>query len=121
LTLAADTDSAVTARAAPERVRQVLDNLIENAFEVSQAGGNVLIVARATPARAEVRVRDEGPGLDTEGRRRAFDRFWRGRSGEGSGLGLAIARRLVEADGGEIELAPAPARGLDAVVRWRRA
>jgi signal transduction histidine kinase len=121
VTLAANTDGAGTARAAPERVRQVLDNLIENAFEVSQAGGNVLVVARATPARAEVRVRDEGPGLDTEGRRRAFDRFWRGRSGEGSGLGLAIARRLVEADGGEIELVPAPARGLDAVVRWRRA
>ena len=55
-------------------------------------------------------------------RARAFDRFWRGRSGgEGSGLGLAIARRLVEADGGELELREADSGGVDAVVRLRAA
>lgn len=121
LNLVALTDGAGSARAAPERMRQILDNLIENAFEVSPDGGSVAVVARASPSWAELRVRDEGPGLDAEGRRRAFDRFWRGRSGEGSGLGLAIARRLVEADGGEIELVPAPNGGLEAVVRLRRA
>jgi signal transduction histidine kinase len=121
LNLVAHTDGAGLARAAPERVRQVLDNLIENAVEVSTPGGNVTVVARAAPPWAELRVRDEGPGLDPEGRRRAFDRFWRGRAGEGSGLGLAIARRLVEADGGEIELVPPPGGGLEAVVRLRRA
>jgi signal transduction histidine kinase len=121
LTLIAQADKAGSARAAPERVRQVLDNLIENAFEVSNAGGNVTVVARAAPPWVELRVQDEGPGLDAEGRRRAFDRFWRGRAGEGSGLGLAIARRLVEADGGEIELIPSATGGLEAVVRLRPA
>jgi signal transduction histidine kinase len=121
LTLVAEMDGAVSARAAPERVRQVLDNLVENAVEVSPAGGTVTVTARAAPPWAELRVRDQGPGLDTEGLRRAFDRFWRGRWGEGSGLGLAIVRRLVEADGGQVELAPAPGGGLEAIVRLRPA
>lgn len=121
LNLVAHTDGAELARAAPERVRQVLDNLIENAFEVSNAGSKVTVSAQTSPPWTEVRVRDEGPGLDPEERRRAFDRFWRGRAGEGSGLGLAIARRLVEADGGEIGLVPSPGGGLEAVVRLRRA
>jgi signal transduction histidine kinase len=51
-------------------------------------------------------------------RARAFDRFWREGKGPGSGLGLAIARRMVEVDGGEIELRPGPTRGIDAVVRY---
>jgi signal transduction histidine kinase len=121
LKLVAEMDGAVSARAAPGRVRQVLDNLVENAVEVSPAGGTVTVTARAAPPWAELRVRDHGPGLDTEGLRRAFDRFWRGRGGAGSGLGLAIVRRLVEADGGQVELAPAPGGGLEAIVRLRPA
>ena len=119
--LFAQTNGPELARAAPERVQQVLDNLVENAFEVSNTGSKVTVIAQGGPSWAELRVRDEGPGLDPEGRRRAFDRFWRGRAGRGSGLGLAIARRLVEADGGEIELVPSPDGGLEAVVRLRRA
>jgi signal transduction histidine kinase len=57
--------------------------------------------------------------MSADERRRAFDRFWRGRRGEGSGLGLAIVRRLVEADGGAVELAEANGAGLEAVVRLR--
>ena len=49
---------------------------------------------------------------------RAFDRFWRKGKGTGSGLGLAIARRLVELDGGSIELRAAPSGGVEAVVRY---
>jgi signal transduction histidine kinase len=119
LTLIAQTRGTVPARAAPDRVRQVLDKLVENAIEVSPAGGTVTVAARAAAPWAELRVLDEGPGLDSEGLRRAFDRFWRGRGGEGSGLGLAIVRRLVEADGGRVELAPAAGGGLEATVRLR--
>jgi signal transduction histidine kinase len=68
-----------------------------------------------------VRVRDEGQGLPADSRARAFDRFWRGRSGEGSGLGLAIVKRLVESDGGEVELRAAPGGGLEAIIRLRAA
>ncbi len=117
--LAADADGGVAARAAEERLRQVVDNLIENAVEASPTGGTVTVLVRPASPWIELRVRDEGPGLDEAQLSRAFDRFWRGRSGEGSGLGLAIVRSLVEADGGEVELVPAPGRGLDAVVRLR--
>jgi signal transduction histidine kinase len=110
-------DAAATARASESRLRQVLDNLVENAIEASPPGGTILLRAQGS----EVHVRDEGPGLGEDERERAFDRFWRGRAGPGSGLGLAIVRRLVEADGGEVRLEPGDGAGLVAVVRLRAA
>jgi signal transduction histidine kinase len=118
--LARRADGGATARTAEERVRQVLDNLLENAIEVSPPGRTVTVAIHETPGWVELRVVDEGPGMTAEERRRAFDRFWRGRRGEGSGLGLAIVRRLVEADGGTVELHGGRGEGLEAVVRLRR-
>jgi len=120
--LAAALDGEWHVRAGGERLAQVLDNLVANALEVAPAGSTVTLSARRRPPWVELHVRDEGPGMTAEERARAFDRFWRaparGGSGSGgSGLGLAIARKLVEADEGEIELADAPGGGLDAVVR----
>jgi signal transduction histidine kinase len=109
-------DGAAPARATRERLDQVLDNLIENALEHSPTGGRVTVGA----AGSDVHVVDEGPGLTDEERERAFDRFWRAGRGEGSGLGLAIVRRLVEADGGKVELRRAETGGIDAVVSLRR-
>jgi signal transduction histidine kinase len=109
-------DGAAPARATRERLDQVLDNLIENALEHSPTGGRVTVGA----AGSDVHVVDEGPGLTDEERERAFDRFWRAGRGEGSGLGLAIVRRLVEADGGKVELRRAENGGIDAVVSLRR-
>jgi signal transduction histidine kinase len=117
--LVADAPAAVTARAGPARVAQVIDNLIDNAVEASPSGGTVRVAARADGSWATVTVTDEGQGLGDEERERAFDRFWRGRSGDGTGLGLAIVRSLVEADGGEAELVRADGGGLQAVVRLR--
>jgi signal transduction histidine kinase len=110
---------AAAARTAEERLRQVLDNLLENALEASPEGGTITVETRLAAPWVEVRVRDEGPGLTPEERERAFDRFWRSRDGEGSGLGLAIVRRLVEQDGGGVRLLEAPGRGLEAVVSLR--
>jgi signal transduction histidine kinase len=93
-------------------LRQVLDNLLENALEAAPAGSAVAVVA----SQRELRVRDQGPGLSPAQRERAFDRFWRARPGAGSGLGLAIVLRLVEADGGQVALRPAADGGLEAVV-----
>jgi signal transduction histidine kinase len=112
---------AASARTSEARLRQVLDNLLENALEVSPEGSTVTVETRPAPPWLELRVRDEGPGLEPDERTRAFDRFWRKRSGEGSGLGLAIVRRLVEQDGGSVELLDAPGHGLEAVVRLRPA
>ena len=101
-------------RASPTRVEQVLDNLLANAIDASPAGSTVTVAASG----GALHVVDEGPGLSAEQRVRAFDRFWRAGSSPGSGLGLAIARRLVELDGGRIELRESPRGGIDAVVRY---
>jgi signal transduction histidine kinase len=118
--LVAEPAPQVVARATGARIAQVLDNLIDNALDVSAPGAAIRIGARAADGWVELRVRDEGPGLAEEERRRAFDRFWRSGDGEGTGLGLAIVRTLVHADGGEVELVPGTAGGLVAIVRLRR-
>jgi signal transduction histidine kinase len=113
--LVAEGSGGGTVRASGDGLRQVLDNLIENALEASSARGTVTVIA----AHSEVRIRDEGPGLSPAQRDHAFDRFWRARAGAGSGLGLAIVRRLVDADGGDVKLRPVAGGGLEAVVRLR--
>ena len=99
----------------------MLDNLISNALAASPAESAVTVSAELDGEWVELHVIDEGPGLSAEDRSRAFDRFWRGAGGSGSGLGLAIVKRLVVADGGEVELRPSAAGGIDAVVRLKAA
>jgi signal transduction histidine kinase len=115
----------------PDRLAQVLDNLLANATDVSPDGSRLTV--RATPTRdgrrVEIHVEDEGPGLDLAQRQHAFDRFWRAEGGRasggreelgGSGLGLAIVRQLVMADGGEVKLAESTSGGVDAIVTLER-
>ncbi len=113
LSLDAEADGAVV-RAATGRAEQVLDNLLANAIDAAPAGTTVTVAARGP----ELHVVDEGPGLTAAQRERAFDRFWTWGKRSGSGLGLAIAKRLVELDGGSIELREAPGGGVDATVRY---
>ena len=114
----AATEGPAVVRATPGRLEQVLDNLIENALAVSPQGGTITVSLIAAETGHELHVIDEGPGLGPEERARAFDRFWRSErsTAQGTGLGLAIVQRLVESDGGSIELRTAPAGGLDATV-----
>jgi signal transduction histidine kinase len=116
----------VRAIVTPDRLAQVLDNLLANAVDVAPPSSTVTLAVRGGDGRPEVHVIDEGPGMVDAERAHAFDRFWRSASGDhsvlgGSGLGLSIVRKLVAADGGEVELGSAPAGGVDAVVRLRRA
>lgn len=121
--LRVDVQGDPVARATRDRVTQALDNLIANALEVAPPGSSVTLAGQASRlgVTAELHVVDHGPGLTAEQRERAFDRFWRatsaGGSLGGSGLGLAIVRKLVRADGGEVELLEADGGGLDAVIR----
>ncbi|HEX6762910.1 MAG TPA: ATP-binding protein [Gaiellaceae bacterium] len=111
------TTDDVSVRAGAGRVQEVLDNLLANALDAAPADSQVKVLA----AKGELHVVDGGPGLTEEQRERAFDRFWRASDKPGSGLGLAIAKRLVERDGGNIELRRATTGGIDAVVRYRTA
>jgi signal transduction histidine kinase len=98
-----------------DRFGQVLDNLLANALAASPPHSVVAVRGDA----ATLHVRDNGPGMTAEDRARAFDRFW-SKAG-GSGLGLPIVKRLVEVDGGTVELEPASGGGLDVRLHLRRA
>ncbi len=97
---------------------QILDNLIDNALDVSPSGSQITVRTAPAADAITVHVIDEGPGLTVDERERAFDRFWRaeGAAAGGSGLGLAIVHQLAAAGGGRAELREAPGGGIDATV-----
>jgi signal transduction histidine kinase len=91
----------------PDRVRQILVNLLTNAHEYSPDGASIGVSARAVGAEVEISVSDNGPGIPEEQLGRIFERFTRGDAGltqrvGGTGLGLAISKSLAEAHGGGI-------------------
>ena len=94
----------------PERLQQIVWNLISNAIHFSPEGGTVVVLLRANACGLELRVEDEGPGISPELLPVVFDATRRGattqpgRSG-GLGLGLAIVRRLAELHGGSVAAA----------------
>jgi signal transduction histidine kinase len=121
--LEAEVEAGLWARATPERLEQVLDNLLNNALEVAPPATIVTISAAARRDRVELRIRDAGPGMSSDERARAFDRFWRAPGSPadngGFGLGLAIVRQLVATDGGTVELRSPPSGGLEAAITLR--
>lgn len=128
-TLACETGSRVIPRcdvglfvtADPDRLRQILAALIDNALRHTRAGVNILVEARHSEGDILLSVVDDGPGIDPTLRNQLFQRFRRGRTGgEGSGLGLAVVRALTEALGGIVGIAAAP-RGAHFWVRLPRA
>jgi two-component system sensor histidine kinase BaeS len=93
----------------PDRVLQIVSNLVENALRLTPPGGSVSVVAEA----GSLTVEDTGPGLSPEELPRAFERFYLySRYGRerpvGTGLGLAIVKELTEAMGGTVEARSAP-------------
>jgi signal transduction histidine kinase len=90
----------------PERLVQVLNNLLENAFANTPAGGRVELHASSTDDAVTLEVRDTGAGLSAEDLERVFTPFWRAqnanRSHKGLGLGLAIAEHLVKGHDGTL-------------------
>jgi len=108
--------------AIPTAVEQVVDNYVDNALTVSPPGAEIVIDVRLGERTATVSVIDSGPGLTTEQRVHAFDRFWQADSeGPGSGLGLAIVHQLVTASGGEVSLTASEGTGLTANATFVRA
>lgn len=100
----------------PDRLAQVVRNLLSNALQHTPSGGRVSV--RLEPAEKQVRliVSDTGSGIAPEDLPHIFDRFYRGdksrsRRGGGAGLGLAIARQLVLAHGGTITVHSQPGQG----------
>lgn len=100
----------------PDRMIQVLVNLLDNALRYTPAGGKVTLSAEKTRAGVAITVRDTGPGIPAEDIQHVFERFYRSdksrqREEGGTGLGLAITRSLVEIQGGEISVESNPDEG----------
>ena len=108
---------SVTARADASALQQIVVILLDNAAKYAALGGPVTCAVASAGARVVLTVADRGPGLDRQGLRHAFDRFWRGDDATtaetgGSGLGLAIAKELAKGMKGSLSVAPRPGGGL---------
>jgi len=90
----------------PQRVREVLSNLVSNALRYSPSQGEIKIGVTESVSGVErsvlVYVQDSGPGIESSDLSRIFDRFYKSSDSGGMGLGLSIAKYLVEAHGGKI-------------------
>ena len=115
-TTAPGAEHTCSVRADPDRLVQVLDNLLDNAVRYSPPGSEVLIACSRAGERVLCQVSDHGPGIAAQHLPLIFERFYRidsarGRSQGGSGLGLAIVRGLVLAHGGQVSAASQAGQG----------
>jgi len=119
VTLSNEVPAGLRAAADPERLRQVLANLIDNAIKYGRTGGVVTLRGRdAGGGMVEISVRDDGPGIPPDALSRVFERFYRvdkARSREqgGTGLGLAIVKNDVQAHGGDVRVESSAGRGAE--------
>ncbi|MEV4705192.1 ATP-binding protein [Actinoplanes sp. NPDC049316] len=109
----------------PDRLRQVLGNLLSNAIRYTDAGGHVLLRVREEAGEAVLTVQDTGVGIAPADLSRVFDRFWRAdparqRATGGTGLGLTIAHRIVTDHGGRIDVTSTPGAGTTFKVHFCR-
>jgi signal transduction histidine kinase len=114
-------DASGAAQADPERLRQVLLILLDNALRHTPAGGRITVAAAQDGKLTRLSVADTGPGIAPEHLPHIFERFYRadaarGRESGNAGLGLAIAQGLVAAMGGRITVESALGRGTTASV-----
>jgi signal transduction histidine kinase len=110
----------------PERVHQVVANLVQNAVRHSPAGATVSVLARGDGGTVTIEVADNGPGIPAEDASRVFQRFYRSDAARssrdgGTGLGLAIARWVVDLHGGSIRAENNQPTGCRMVVELPRA
>jgi len=109
-----------------EAIRQILDNLIDNAIKYTPEGGRVRVAGRPDPdGRIAVEVTDSGVGIPRDDLPRVFERFYRvdkarSRSMGGTGLGLAIVKHLAQSLGGQVSVASRPGAGSTFTVRLPR-
>lgn len=112
-----------TVHADPDKLVQVLTNLVDNG--VRHGSGQVRLTLAPTPdgvppVGVRFTVDDQGDGIPAEVRRRVFTKFWTQGTGGGSGLGMYVVHGLVRAHGGAVAIDDAPGGGARVVVDWPR-
>ena len=114
IALAAELPDGLSAYADPQRVQQVLTNIVDNAIKFTPTGGRVRVTADADGDAARVSVADTGCGIAPEAMTHVFERLYQAGGltvRRGLGLGLFISRALVERQGGRIWVEPSPGGG----------
>ncbi len=108
-----ESEGPLPVRGDPQRLRQLLLNLLDNALKFTSPGGRVTLRMSRSETYARMEIEDTGCGISPEDLPHIFERFYRRPSGEraGAGLGLAISRWIVEAHGGRIWVESEPGRG----------
>src|SRR3954453_14805063 len=114
-------DAPLRVRHDPQRIGQVVTNLVGNAIKFTEPGGRVTVRVAAVPDGATIEVGDTGVGIEPTELPRIFDRFYRGSianeaRGSGSGLGLAIVRSIVDMPRGHLEVSKRLGTGTTFVV-----
>ena len=111
------------ARWDPERIQQLLDNLLENSLRYTDAPGQIEVsLAAGSPGQLEITVQDSAPGVPPQELQRVFEPLYRAdpsrsRASGGSGLGLAICSAIARSHGGQIQAQASSLGGLRVVVR----
>ncbi len=100
----------------PDRLEEVLTNLVDNAIKYSPKGGGIAVTGRVTGENVEVTVSDEGIGIPRRELGRVFERFRRGENSQvqkvrGMGVGLYICKSIIESHGGKIEVSSEAGKG----------
>jgi two-component system, OmpR family, heavy metal sensor histidine kinase CusS len=116
LTLNVFADASAIVRADPDKLREVMSNLLHNAVEYNRPDGSIDLRVRSSKSGLDVEVRDTGIGISAENRERIFERFFRAdesrqEAGLHAGLGLAIVRGYVDLMGGTISVESELGRG----------
>lgn len=100
----------------PDLLITALENLIRNAYEAMPGGGQIEVAATHAGGNLEIRVRDDGIGMDARNQERAFDAFYTTKA-TGSGLGLAFVKRFCEAHNGRAEIRSVEGQGTEMTLR----
>jgi signal transduction histidine kinase len=120
LTLSQDSSSAQV-YGDPQRLTQIIDNLLSNALYYTAAGGCITVELSQRDDKATLTVTDTGVGIAAEDLPHIFDRFWRSdqsrsRHTGGAGIGLAIVHALVIAHNGQVSVQSQPGKGSSFIV-----
>ncbi|MEN8241778.1 MAG: HAMP domain-containing sensor histidine kinase [Chloroflexota bacterium] len=124
INLSVEAEPGLTLFADPDRLDQILINLVANALRSTPAGGEIKLQAGRAAGEIELVVADTGTGISAEDLENIFTRFWRKeksrdrKDGGGHGLGLAIVRQLVVAQGGSVAVESALDQGTRFILRF---
>lgn len=119
--ITADIEDGVLARADPEALNRIIDNLLENAIKYSYQGGQIFLSLQQDGGHINFIVKDEGPGISKEYQKKIFEPYFqidhKKKNVQGMGMGLAMVKRTVKSLEGTIQVISDIGKGTEVVVK----